>query len=135
MLSQNGIKLEFSARAQNAEIFQDEIKFRQIAGNLFKNALHHRRTQVHIKMDVEGADLILSVSDDGPGVDPEHRDLIFKRYAQVKECSIVPRKGHGLGLAGALILARCLGGDINLVSREGQGATFVLTLPVKLEAQ
>ena len=43
-------------------------------------------------------------------------------------------EGHGLGLAGALILARCLGGDINIVSQKGQGATFRLTLPLKLES-
>ena len=69
----------------------------------------------------------------GPGGDPGHQELIFKRYAQVKECSIVPRKGHGLGLAGALILARCLGGDINIDSQKGQGAAFRLTLPLKME--
>ena len=60
--------------------------------------------------------------------------MIFKRYAQVKECSIVPRKGHGLGLAGALILARCLGGDIKIESQKGQGATFCLMMPLKLDA-
>ena len=133
LLSQNGITLEFSAQVQNTEIFQDEIKFRQIAGNLFKNALHHRRAQVNITMNIEDENLILAVTDDGPGVDPEHREMIFQRYAQVKECSIVPRKGHGLGLAGALILARCLGGDIKLDSRKGQGATFQLTLPLKMQ--
>lgn len=133
LLSRNGITLDFSARTQNIEIFQDEIKFSQIAGNLFKNALHHRRTKVNIKMDVEDDNLIVTVSDDGPGVEPEHQEMIFKRYAQVKECSIVPRKGHGLGLAGALILARCLGGDITIENRPGQGATFRLALPVKME--
>jgi signal transduction histidine kinase len=84
-------------------------------------------------MDIENDDLSLTVSDDGPGVEPEHHEMIFRRYAQVKECSIVPRKGHGLGLAGALILARCLGGDIKIVSEKGQGAAFCLTLPVKME--
>lgn len=135
LLSQNGITLEFSARAQDIDIFQDEIKFRQIAGNLFKNALHHRRTRVDITMDVEDDNLILAVSDDGPGIEPEHQELIFKRYAQVAECSLVPRKGHGLGLAGALILARCLGGNITVESRQGQGATFRLALPVKIAAE
>ena len=114
-------------------MFQDEIKFCQIVGNLLKNALHHRRKRVEIKMAVKDKDLVLRISDDGPGVDPEHQELIFKRYAQVKECSIVPRKGHGLGLAGALILARCLGGDINIESQKGQGAAFRLTLPLKME--
>jgi len=135
LLSRNGITLDFSERVKDFEIFQDEVKFRQIAGNLFKNALHHRRSQVDITMDVEGENLIMAVSDDGQGVEPEHQELIFKRYAQVKECSIVPRKGHGLGLAGALILTRCLGGDIALDSRPGQGATFRLTLPVKMAGE
>jgi signal transduction histidine kinase len=134
LLSQNGIFLEISSRAAKAEMFQDEIKFRQIAGNLFKNALHHRRSQVKIMMEVENENLSLAVSDDGPGVEREHHEMIFKRYAQVKECSIVPRKGHGLGLAGALILARCLGGDIKIDSLKGQGATFLLTLPLNLES-
>jgi len=132
LLSQNGITLEFSARVKNIEIFQDEIKFRQIVGNLVKNALYHRRAQVKITLDVADDNLIMAVADDGQGVEPEHQDLIFKRYAQVKECSIVPRKGHGLGLAGALILARCLGGNITLDSQPGQGATFHLVLPVKM---
>ena len=135
LLSRNGIELDFSDRLQDTEIFQDEIKFCQIAGNLFKNALHHRRARVNIEMDVEDDNLIMIVSDDGPGVDPEHQEMIFKRYAQVKECSIAPRKGHGLGLAGALILARCLGGNITIENRPGQGATFRLTLPVKMEGE
>ena len=134
LLSQNGIFLDISSQAANIEMFQDEIKFCQIMGNLLKNALHHRRKRVEIKMAVEDKDLLLLVSDDGPGVEPEHQELIFKRYAQVKECSIVPRKGHGLGLAGALILARCLGGDISIASQKGQGAIFRLTLPLKLES-
>lgn len=132
LLSQNGIMLNFSPDAQKAEIFQDEIKFRQIAGNLFKNALHHRRAKVDIAMDVEDENLIMRVTDDGPGVDPAHQEMIFKRYAQVKECTIVPRKGHGLGLAGALILTRCLGGDLTIESTAGQGATFRLALPVTM---
>ncbi len=133
LLSQNGIFCEISPGVANIEMFQDEIKFSQIVGNLLKNALHHRRHQIEIKMAVENASLVLVVSDDGPGVKPEHQEMIFKRYTQVKECSIVPRKGHGLGLAGALILARCLGGDIKIDSQEGQGAVFRLTLPLKLE--
>jgi signal transduction histidine kinase len=44
----------------------------------------------------------------------------------------VARKGHGLGLAGANIISRCLGGGLELESEKGKGATFRLTLPVKL---
>jgi signal transduction histidine kinase len=133
LMNRHGIYLDFSARVLGTEIFQDEIKFRQIVGNLLKNALHHRREKLDIKMDIEDDMVSLTVADDGPGVEPDHHEMIFKRYAQVKECTIVPRKGHGLGLAGALILAQCLGGDIKIVSEKGQGAAFCLTLPVRME--
>ena len=133
LLSRNAIFVESAPRAAAAKIFQDETKFRQIVGNLFKNALHHRRSRVEVKMEIENKYLVLAVSDDGPGVPPEHQELIFKRYAQVKECALVSRKGHGLGLAGALVLARCLGGDITIDSPKGKGATFFLKLPVNLD--
>ena len=133
-LSKAGIVLDIDPQAAKAEMFQDEVKFRQIIGNLIKNALHHRQKQVEIKILLDNDHLIAEVIDDGPGIDPEHHELVFKRYAQVKECSIVPRKGHGLGLAGALILARTLGGDIKICSELGKGATFRLTLPLNLNA-
>jgi signal transduction histidine kinase len=133
LLNRNGIYLDISPRVLDTEIFQDEIKFCQIVGNLLKNALHHRREKLEIKMDIVDDVVSITVSDDGPGVEPDNHEMIFKRYAQVKECAIVPRKGHGLGLAGALILAQCLGGDIKIVSQKGQGAAFCLTLPVSME--
>jgi signal transduction histidine kinase len=40
------------------------------------------------------------------------------------------RNGHGLGLAGARIMARCLGGDIGIVSNKDKGTIFQLTLPI-----
>ena len=131
-LSRAGILLDIDHQVVRTEMFQDEVKFRQIIGNLIKNALHHRQKRVEVKVKVENDQLIADVIDDGPGIDPDHHELIFKRYAQVKECSIVPRRGHGLGLAGALILARTLGGDIKIYSELGKGAAFRLNLPLKI---
>jgi signal transduction histidine kinase len=133
LLNRNGIFLQLPAGAASVEMFQDETKFRQIAGNLIKNALHHRRQRIDVHMEVQGERLAVTVVDDGPGIEPDHHELIFKRYAQVKECAMVERKGHGLGLAGALIMARSLGGDIEVISRRGEGARFLLTLPLQLE--
>jgi signal transduction histidine kinase len=131
-LSKAGIVMDIDPQVARTEMFQDEIKFRQIIGNLIKNALHHRQKRVEVKVMIDSDQLIAEVIDDGPGIDPDHHELIFKRYAQVKECSIVPRRGHGLGLAGALIMARTLGGDIKIQSELGKGATFRLNLPLNL---
>ena len=132
-LSSRGIILDISPPTVDLEMFQDEIKFRQIIGNLIKNALHHRRQRVTIRQELAGDYLVISVTDDGPGIEPEQHEMVFRRYAQVKECAIVPRKGHGLGLAGADIISRCLGGRLELESTKGKGATFRLIIPLTLQ--
>ena len=131
-LEDSGISFRVSPAVDGLEMFQDEVKFRQIIGNLIKNALHHCNERVGIRLELDGENLVIAVSDDGPGIEPENHDMVFQRYAQVKECSIVPRKGHGLGLAGANIISRCLGGGLELESEAGKGATFRLTIPLKL---
>jgi signal transduction histidine kinase len=131
-LADSGISFSVAPAAEGLEMFQDEVKLRQIIGNLIKNALHHRKEKVAIRLDVVGENLVIAVADDGPGIEPENHEMVFQRYAQVKECSIVPRKGHGLGLAGANIISRCLGGSLKLESEKGKGATFRLTIPLKL---
>jgi signal transduction histidine kinase len=133
-LATSGISFDVLSPADGLEMFQDEVKFHQIVGNLIKNALHHRHQRVDIQLEVDGDSLVIAVTDDGPGIEPENHEMVFQRYAQVKECSIVPRKGHGLGLAGANIISRCLGGSLELESEKGKGATFRLTLPLKLES-
>lgn len=133
VLSEKGITVDISSGAAEAEMHQDETKFRQIVGNLIKNAMHHRKQRIEIRMNREADQLLLDVTDDGPGVDPDDREMIFRRYARGNTCSLLPRSGHGLGLAGARILARCLGGDIELESKKGKGATFCVRLPLSLD--
>lgn len=129
-LARNGIFLDITPEVRQAEIFQDETKFRQVVGNLIKNALHYRNQHLTIKMEIENDFFNLYIIDDGPGVKPEDHENIFRRYTQAKENSVMQRTGHGLGLAGALITARCLGGNIRLESDEGRGATFRLNVPL-----
>ena len=133
LLANEGIFVDISLAASETEMMQDETKFRQIVGNLVKNAMHHRKESVDIRLFREADELLIEIADDGPGIDPDYHEMIFRRYAQVRECSIAPRKGHGLGLAGARILARCLGGDIELESIRGRGALFRVRLPVSME--
>jgi len=96
LFSDMGIRLDVTDDVHQLEVFEDEIKFRQIVGNLIKNALHHRKKQLDIRMAYADGFLCIDVTDDGPGVDPKNHNLIFERYAQVNECAIVERKGHGL---------------------------------------
>ena len=121
-----GIFFVVEPEVQNLEMLQDEVKFRQIVGNLIKNALHFRKKRLELLLYKAGEDLILDVSDDGPGILREQQESIFERYTQVKECALTMRNGHGLGLAGARIMARCLGGDIEIINNKDKGTTFQL---------
>jgi len=129
VLAQAGITIKIAAEIDQMRIFQDRAKFDLVVGNLIQNALHFRRQSLTVDLDREGDDLIISVQDDGPGISPEHRAAVFERYKQLPIHDGFERKGHGLGLAGALILARRLGGDISLDSVPGQGATFRFSIP------
>jgi len=134
-LDRQGIMLTIAPALEQTELVQDETKFRQILGNLIKNALHFRKERVEIRMKLENDHVLVEVADDGPGIDPAHHQMIFERYRQVKECTLLPRNGHGLGLAGAMIMARRLGGDIELESTRGEGATFRLRLPLSFRTE
>ena len=129
-LDSYGISLSAPPDLLQMDMHQDQVKYRQIIGNLIKNALHFRRERIEIKMNMNQDFLMVAVTDDGPGVEPEQCESIFQRYSQGNDCTITPRQGHGLGLAGARIMARCLGGDIELTCSKTEGTKFELRLPI-----
>jgi two-component system, OmpR family, sensor kinase len=132
-LASCGIHFLVDADVCDLELIQDQIKFRQIVANLIKNALYHRNQQIQIKLSRQENTLWVDVTDDGPGIAPEHHQLVFQQYVQLDPQRNGTRQGHGLGLAGARILARCLGGDIVINSRKGRGANFRLAVPIHFD--
>jgi len=130
-LDQVGISFHVASGVDGIEIIQDEAKFSQIVGNLIKNALRFRREKLEIKLAREGGMIVVEIRDDGPGIKQEDHALIFQRYVQAEAEGSPARQGHGLGLAGALILARGLGGDVSVQSEVGKGATFRFTVPLR----
>ena len=72
----------------------------------------------------------VAVRDHGPGI-PAHRvDFIFEPFTQLDSSDTRRIAGTGLGLTIARALAEKQGGAIRVSSREGEGATFTLTLPL-----
>lgn len=109
----------------------DPLHLYQIAVNLCLNAVDAvgANGRVGLRFEDRGDCVALEVSDDGPGVRPEDRDRIFRRFHTTKP----PGSGTGLGLSIARELARANGGDLALSDRPASGATFVLTLPPATE--
>ncbi len=97
----------------------------EIISNLGDNARRHARSTITFSVAAEGEEVLVSVTDDGPGVPEEARERVFERFV-----SLDNRGGSGLGLAIARGLARAMGGDLRYAD-DG----FVLTLPLGTAAE
>ncbi len=130
ILRLNGIDWQVQPEAASIELEADPIQFAEVAANLFKNGLQYRKQRLTIHVRRESADWLLEVSDDGPGIAPEHHEVIFERYTRGPAAAGTIRDGHGIGLAGARIMARGMGGDIQVASAQGGGTRFRFQLPL-----
>ena len=113
-------------------------RIRQVLVNLVGNALKFTpqgEIEVGLGRDTEPRTgeprLVISVRDTGIGIAPDKQPLIFDRFTQVNAGSNRQFGGVGLGLAICKRLVDMMGGHIGVQSREGQGATFTVHLPLR----
>lgn len=105
----------------------------QVLMNLVANAVkHHDRAAGHVRIDVtrRGREYEFAVADDGPGIDPEHYERIFKMFATLQ--SRDQREGSGMGLALVKKLVERLGGRIWVTENQPRGCVFHFTWPKQI---
>ena len=130
-LGKRGLILSIDEKLWRQDLFLDEIKIRQILRNLLSNALKYRKSQVELEAGEKYGCLIFSVKDDGDGIPSTYHKKIFESYFQMDAsdnmCTV---RGHGLGLAGVMVLVEDMDGKLWLESDEGRGAKFSVSLPL-----
>lgn len=100
----------------------------QVFSNLISNAVkHHDRPDGHIQITQHdrGAFYEFSVSDDGPGIDPQHHDKVFTIFQTLKSRDEQENTGVGLSIVKKIIETE--GGTIHIESEVGRGTTFRFT--------
>lgn len=130
VLSERSILLNIDEDLWFQEIFLDECKMGQILRNLLNNALKYRKKRVEIKIEKSNGFLLISVSDDGNGIPASYHQKIFECYFQMESENDHCVRGHGLGLAGVMILVEDMGGKLYLESGTGKGAKFLVKVPL-----
>ncbi len=127
---EKGFRLQFDSKVWKTVVHLDEAKVRQILRNLVTNAFKHKAQFVDISGTVFKKQLTLSVKDDGRGIAPADHHRIFETYFTTGESIENAIRSHGLGLAGVMVLLKDMGGSLVLNSDDGQGAEFVVTIPI-----
>jgi len=109
----------------------DPDRMLQVLSNLLSNALRHTPPQGRITLStrVEHDQIILSIQDTGPGIDPEHLPHIFERFYRVDSSRHQKQDESGLGLAIAKSIVEAHGGTMRVSSEVGSGSTFSAILP------
>jgi signal transduction histidine kinase len=107
----------------------------RVIGNLLDNAAKYSPADAVIRLDAgrEDAEVVVAVTDAGPGVPAAEHDRIFDRFTQVDSGSTRQAGGVGLGLFVARQLARAQGGELSVgepAAGSGGGARFELRLPL-----
>jgi two-component system OmpR family sensor kinase len=118
--------------AQPAAVAGDRDRLRQVVDNLLTNARTHTRTQtpVHVRVETTNGRAVLGVADEGPGLPADEAERVFERFYRADESRARANGGVGLGLAIVAAIAEAHGGRASVDSTPGQGATFVVSLPL-----
>ena len=131
ILAEQDIRLIVAPDLWHRQLPLDEAKVKQILRNLVDNALKYRRTRCEICVEADADSIRLSVSDDGEGIPRVYHEKLFRTYFQMDFTEAYIVRGHGIGLAGVQVLVEDMGGSLHLNSDAGEGATFVVTLPLE----
>ena len=117
----------------------DPDKLAKIVTNLLSNAFKFTPSDGQVAVSLESkikgekgiSFLVLIVKDSGIGIPLEEQEQIFERFYQVQGAANASQAGTGIGLSLAQDFAQLHGGYIEVQSREGEGAAFLLHLPIK----
>jgi heavy metal sensor kinase len=126
-----GIVLD-RAVAPGVVVMGDSDALKRAIANLLENAVRLAPSSSRIRLAVgsERDMAWVAVSDEGPGIAPEHQPKVFDRFWRADKGRSRADGGTGLGLSIVRQIAQTHGGDVQLQSRVGVGSTFTIWLPV-----
>lgn len=123
----HNIPVYFHASEQELLVLTDPVRFRQIMMNLLNNAAHAIEETGQVTVGVAGNSeyALIDVSDTGIGIPESEKTLIFERFYRGENKKYKVR-GLGLGLPFSQLLAKAMGGDLQLKETSPSGTTFTL---------
>lgn len=134
--AKKGLTLRSVVSAENIPILNvDQTMLSSAFTNLVENAVKYTPENGHVEVElsVKENSLLFRVADDGYGISPENQRKLFQRNVRIHRSEWRRVKGSGLGLFIVRNVARRHNGDAWVRSKEGEGSTFYLTIPLSGE--
>lgn len=133
-------QLLFEVNVKNEYIVADKLRLNQVLLNLLSNAIKFTQNKGEICLIVEekpcstagAVSIEFRVKDNGIGISPKFREHIFEAFAREETSTVSGIQGTGLGMAITKNIVSMMGGDIKVVSEEGSGTEFIVTLQFKV---
>lgn len=124
--------IDLDVQVPESKIVADYLRVGQVVGNVLDNAVKYspQGGQVTVKLQELDGDYLISVIDQGIGINPEYLTHIFERFYRVRNTASRQYAGIGLGLYVTKAIIESHGGRIWHTSNAGRGSTFHFTLPL-----
>ncbi len=133
---QHEITVSIADLARDIVIYGDEMRLRQVFQNLMDNSIKYGKRRGHLTVSSKNLDSTVELTfvDDGIGIPQNEQSKIFDRFYRASNTSKSSSSGSGLGLYIVEAIIKQHNGDIQFTSIEGEGTTFIVTLPLAKEA-
>ncbi len=127
-------KLEFLPEAEDAVVEGDLMHLTNVVSNLLENAMKYtsQKPEISIATRTENGFLVVSVKDNGIGINKEDHKRIFDKFFRVPTGNVHNVKGFGLGLSYVKLIIEQHNGSINLKSEPNKGSQFNIHLPLRV---
>ena len=126
----NKLTIKLVIRSSGVVVNADPTRLAQVFNNLLSNAAKYApNSLVKIELETEGPLAHICISDNGPGISPDHLENIFMRFYRIPNQTTSVR-GTGLGLFICRRIVRAHHGEITVESKLGVGTTFHIYLPL-----
>jgi signal transduction histidine kinase len=133
MFRDKGVEVGVDLLAGPVTVFADRDRLTQVMINLLSNAQKFVPDEggcVSAVVRREGHSVLVAVNDNGPGIAPEDRELVFEKFRQGGSVLTDKPHGTGLGLPISRQIIEHFGGRLWVESAPGKGATFQFMLPI-----
>jgi signal transduction histidine kinase len=109
----------------------DARALKTVLTNLLQNAMAHapQGEEIKVRAVLMGAQVLIEVEDNGPGVDAQEAQRLMRPFEQGDQSLARTTDGAGLGLPIAQLLSRAMGGDLDIRTGRGEGFTALVRLP------